>query len=434
MLPRINRTHRLTLASNNATFRRSHFKAVSGTAITNVAASLIGSVGGLILARTLGPAHRGDLVTILQWPAMIGSVASLGITQATCYWIANSPEVARRIKSTAAWASITTGVIIALLGPMVAFMIGRNTQVALLLTAVFGVTPLYIVGGVWISALQAKSIANWNLARTVQPLLYLLTIFILWATHLVTLETVVIAYIGSIFVQTIYAMLIVRKHIGRYTSPATSTLIELYRYGVKVFAGTIPRLVNFSLDQLLLSIWPGISPAELGNYVVAVSLSSLVLPLSQAFGSIAFPQVAAAKSESDIRKIERWSIIGSALSAVVVITIVAILAPILVVSLFGSGYTHAIVVLWILAPGVVFLSVGRTLSDILQGRGRPINTSAAEGIGALVTITLLLLFIPRYGIKGAAFTSTVTYATVTIFLYWRFNRVRKLSLVGTDDL
>ena len=83
---------------------------------------------------------------------------------------------------------------------------------------------------------------------------------------------------------------------------------------------------------------------------------------------------------------------------------------------------------------MVFLSVGRTLSDILQGRGRPINTSAAEGIGALVTITLLLLFIPRYGIKGAAFTSTVTYATVTIFLYWRFNRVRKLSLVGTDDL
>lgn len=404
-----------------------HLRAVSGTAVTNVVATGAGSIGGLILARALGPTHRGDLVTVLQWPAMIGSVTSIGVTQATCYWVANRPAVARRMKSTAATAALVTGGALAAAGPFIASMIGRNGQVIALLTAVFAAAPLYIVGGVWMSALQATSIARWNVARMAQPVLYLGAISVLWSVDRVSLDTVVGAFVGALAVQTAYAMVAARRTVGRHVAPERTALRDLYSYGVKVFAGTVPRLVNFTLDQLLLSVWPGVTPAALGNYAVAVSLSSLVLPVSQAFGSIAFPRVAAARSELEKRKIERWSVIGSALTSVVVIGVVSAVAPFAVVPLFGPGYHDAVVALWILAPGVVFLAVGRTLADILQGRGRPLVTSAAEGTGAVLTVVLLAVLIPMFGIRGAAAASTIVYTLVTAVLFWRVHMAREAT-------
>ena len=44
--------------------RHTQVRATAGTAGVNIAIMLLGSVGGLFLARTLGPTHRGDLVTI----------------------------------------------------------------------------------------------------------------------------------------------------------------------------------------------------------------------------------------------------------------------------------------------------------------------------------------------------------------------------------
>jgi len=198
----------------------------------------------------------------------------------------------------------------------------------------------------------------------------------------------------------------------------------MYAYGSKVWLSTVPRFVNVSVDQLVLSVWPGVTAAELGNYVVAVSLSSLVLPVSQAFGSVAFPRIARAHSEADALRIERVSLAGAGVSATVIIAAVCALAPVLVPVVFGNGYQNSIAVLWLLAPGAVFLAMNQVLGDILQGRGRPLVISVAEGIGAVVTVVLLAALIPPFGIRGAAVASTVAYGVVMVLLLWATHRAR----------
>ena len=197
----------------------------------NIAIMLIGSVGGLFLARALGPTHRGDLVAILQWPAMIGSVVSLGITQSTCYWISRRPDKSVQLMSTAAAASLATGVVIAALAPWLAAVIGRNAEVRSDLALVLALTPVYIAGGVWISALQATSIWKWNLTRALQPLIYLVTVVGLWTIGKLTLITVVVAFAISLTGQTLFAAIVARRVIGRHTWPDLSLLVPLYVYG-----------------------------------------------------------------------------------------------------------------------------------------------------------------------------------------------------------
>jgi O-antigen/teichoic acid export membrane protein len=408
--------------------RRPQVRSVAVTATLNVVTMLAGSMGGLILARTLGPTQRGDLVTILLWPAMIGGIVSLGITQATCYWASKQPELAADYMSTGVVASLLTGLIVAGSGPWIAELIGRNGEVRRYLTLVLALTPLYITGGVWISALQATRISMWNLARTMQPFLYLAGLLCLWMLGRLTIGTAVIVYAASLLIQIAFSIMVARRVVGRGLRPKRFLLRPLYSYGAKVSLSTVPQVVNASVDQLILSVMPGVSAAQLGNYAVAVSLSLLALPAAVAFGSVAFPRIARAPSEDHARRIERLSLVGAVLLAGMTIGIISALAPLVVPRIFGKGYSDAIIPLWLLAPGTIFLAVNRVLGDLLQGRGRPLMRSSGEGIGMVFTLVLLIILIPRFGIRGAAIASSVTYGVVCLFLLWGLHRSRTTAI------
>ncbi len=411
---------------------RPHARAVAGTASTNVAITLLGSAAGLLFARVLGPTYRGDLAVILQWPATIGTLASVGITESTCYFVARRPIEARSIMWTATAAALLTGLVLAIAGPWIASVIGRNDQVVEPLTWIFALSPLYIAGGVWLSTLQATSIRHWNVSRLSQPLIYFFGAVVLWWVGALTLVGAVVVFAASLVIQSLYLLIRSRHEVGSFSRPQARWLGPLYGYGTKVFLTTVPRLVNWNLDLLLLSIWPGVTAAKLGNYVVAVSLSSLVSPVAQAFGSIAFPRIARAHEESDRQRIERLSLIGTGVSSGLIITAVCVAAPVVVPVLLGHGYHSSIVALWILAPGAIFLAMNQTLTAILQGRGRPLVASVAEGIGAICTVLLLTLLIPHFGINGAAAASTMAYGITMSYLLWERHRTR-VSLIHDES-
>jgi O-antigen/teichoic acid export membrane protein len=400
------------------------FRAAAGTAGVNIAIMLAGSIGGLLLARALGPTQRGDLVTILQWPATIGALASFGITQSTVYWVSRSRNRSVPVMSTAVAASLVTGLLIAGLSPWIAGLVARNSDVRTDLAIVLALTPIYITGGVWAAALQATSISRWNVTRSMQPILYLVSVLVLWGLGRLTLVTVVGAFAVSLIAQTSYAAIAARRTIGPHGRPEATLLAPLYSYGAKVWLASVPQLVTINVDQLILSVMPAVAAAQLGNYTVAVSLSWLALPAATAFGSVAFPRIAGLAGAGTTMRIERDSLIGAGVTAAATVGVICVLAPALVPTLFGPGYHDAIFALWLLAPGTIFLALNRVLGDVLQGHGKPLIRSAGEALGAALTLVLLFALIPTYGIRGAAITSSIAYAAVFVFLLVALLRAR----------
>lgn len=405
--------------------RQGRARDVVGTAALNVAVVVIGSVGGLFLARFLGPTHRGDLVTILQWPITIGTLAGFGVVQATCYWLARDPKRAAAYASTAAVAACACGVLVALCGLPIASRIGRNHQVVALLALVLAMTPIYLGSRVWISALQATNIRRWNALRAVQPSTYLTGVVGLSMLAHLTLTTVVAAYALSLVAEAIAAATVYRATVGTYHKPQVALLVPLYSFGSKVWLSSLPQTVNVSVDQLVLSVAIGVTAAQLGNYAVAVSLSWLALPAAIAFGSVALPRIPSIRGAPALRRIENTSMVGAGVVAFLAITTVAILAPFVVPKVFGPGYQDSIMALWLLSPGTVLLAVNRVLGDLLQGRGHPLTQSIGEGVGALVTISLLLLLIPVFGIRGAAVASSSAYGVTFLVLVFGLQHIRR---------
>jgi len=89
---------------------------------------------------------------------------------------------------------------------------------------------------------------------------------------------------------------------------------------------------------------------------------------------------------------------------------------------FGESFNKMQLPMLILIPGIFSLSLLALLSAYFAGKGKiKVNLYAAI-IGLIVMITGDFIFVPRYGILGAAIVSTVSYMVNTGFSMWHFHR------------
>ena len=295
-----------------------------------------------------------------------------------------------------------------------------------MLVLMFLVAPFNIVGGIWSAYLQAVDIRRWNIGRSIQTPLFTAGVLLLWFGQRLTVVTASYAFALTLFIQTIYLFTSVHRHARPSLIPHVATAKDLLGYGTKEWFGSTPRLVNVSIDQLLLSVWPGITTAQLGIYSVAVTLSGVTQPLTQALGSLAFPRIARSHDQNTASAIQNSSISLAATTSVLLQVLLCLSAPLLVPFLFGGGFRASVDVIWLLAPGSVMLGVSHVSAEIAKGRGKPLTASIAELLGAATTVGLLLTLVPWFGINGAAITSTVAYGIVLIYLAQSALRIRAI--------
>src|SRR6266851_4167131 len=70
---------------------------------------LLNVVSGIVIARSLGPAGRGELAAVLLWPALLASLSGLGTTDAITYLTARRPERTRDVAATGLLLSLLQG-------------------------------------------------------------------------------------------------------------------------------------------------------------------------------------------------------------------------------------------------------------------------------------------------------------------------------------
>jgi O-antigen/teichoic acid export membrane protein len=203
---------------------------------------------------------------------------------------------------------------------------------------------------------------------------------------------------------------------GRVQSRLVGCLVK---YGLTQVAAVTPAAVNSYLDQLVLSQL--VSPADLGRYAIAVSVTLVPVPVVSAIGNVAFPRLAAQRRDAAANG-SRLRLAAAALSAGIAS---AILLPIaasaywLIPAVFGPAYQGAVPLLWILTPGGIFFACGQVVGDLLRGLSRPGLVATAQGLAAVSTVILIVALLPVAGVSAAAIASTVAYGTaLAVMIIW----------------
>jgi stage V sporulation protein B len=395
---------------------------VMQTAASNIAITVAGALGGIIIARSTGATVRGEYSAVTSWLGIVIILGEIGQPLALCYYVARDSQRAPEYLSTSRAMMVATGVVVLAAGMALAPLLGHgHPGLTTAYRIAFCCLLIQCVGDSYTWALMGRAYHLWNKVRLTQSLVNLVAVVVLWQLRLLTLDTVLLTLAGSLLVQLGLAYLSCRRAglvPGRF---APGLVRPLAFYGITQIAAIAPATLNAYLDQLVLSVT--VPPADLGRYSIAVSITLLPAPLVSAIGYVLLPRLAAENVfTAGSRQLQRNAVLVSASLAAVILLPLALAAPWLVPFVFGATYRAAVPLVWILTPGGIFLCCGQVVTNLLRGRGRQLVVARAEGAAFIVTLAMLGALIPLLGVTGAAIASTVPYGislAVMLRSLWR---------------
>lgn len=367
------------------------------------------ALGGVILARTVGPTVRGEYAAVTSWLGVLVMVGGMGQPAALCFYVARDPGNARGYVATSRAMMLATGTVALMAGLLLAPVLSHGEpRLTDAYRIVFVGSIIAFVTASYTFSLQARSIERWTLVRLSQPVLGMAGIVLLWWLRLLTLDAAAVVLVASMLLQLGWAYHACRAS-GLAPGRARIGLVRpLTAYGLAQMASLTPATMNAYLDQLVLS--QVVPPADLGRYAIAVSITLLPVPLVSAIGYVAFPRLAAQRViTAQGHRLQRAAVLASAAVATTILLPAAVGAYWLVPLVFGAAYRGALPLLWILTPGGIFLSCSQVVSDLLRGRNRPVFVAGSEGLAAIFTVVLLFALLPLVGVAAAAIASTVAY-------------------------
>ena len=395
--------------------RNTFVQQVASTFAVQSLTLVFGIGAGVIMARWLGPAGKGLYQLGLLLPAMLGLFLSGGINAANVYYTGS------RQFSTATLMAHSVGMAIgaAVVGSAVAVLLVVTGWIEVLVPGlptwlvVVGMLclPLNLLQTYFSAILQGmQRILVANTITLVQSIvLFSLTALLVIGFNL-GLPGAIAAYLCAVlFGLTLAALILVRA--GGTLRPRwdRSVLRRLFAYGLKGHPGNLLQFFNYRLDGFVVNYYLG--AGSMGIYSVAVRLAELLWRFPSAVGFVIFPKAAASQASDMNRLTARifWFTLGI---TVVGATVLVLVGRPLILLIYAQEFAGAYAPMLALLPGVTLLGAAKVLTNEIAGRGYPQYNSLAAGVSLLLTVTLDLILIPRWGITGAAVASSVAY-TVT---------------------
>lgn len=383
---------------------------------TQVVVVAVGIVNGILLARVLGPAGKGDYYLLVLLPTTMSILLQLGLPQAFEFFAARGQTAGLTGKSfvlTAVLSIIGLAVVVVFL-PILqgAILHGIGTELVLLALCVL---PFILQAPLSAAIVIGRQAVRWYAAIYLcQPLSTTILLAILvwalgWGVPGAILVVVLVAVINAIGF-TIGAIRVSRT----VPQPGTAPVHELVSYGLRFYPGSLADFFDYRTDAYLIAFLIA-NPAEsLGYYSLSVALAEMVFLFPSVVATIFFPHVAGSNREDADRQValvSRVTLIVSGAFALLLIP-VAIAMIWTVLPAFGQSIPPFLVLL----PGVVALSGAKVVGGYVTGIGRPGICSIVSVIALAVNVVVNLALIPRLGIIGAATASLVSYTLSSLLL------------------
>jgi O-antigen/teichoic acid export membrane protein len=394
---------------------------VAMTGGTQFAQAAFAMLAGIVVARALGPAARGELAVLTSLGAMTILLGSLGIHLSGVYFLGRFPDESDTIVSNNLLAGVLGGIIAALglLGAGLAFERGLLHEVDIKLFATFAacVPFLYFNQFGRTLLLGMGRVGGYNLPDLVGGFSLLAGTVAAIAVFGKHLEPLVILRVVVEVAIALMIVLMLRRAAAFRFKPSRGLLRRQLAYGLRNYTGSLFWLCLLQADIVLCNHFLG--NEQTGIYSVAVSLGLPITILAAAIGTLVFQRVSA--EERRATRIAQTNRTARVLVVLLFPSVIAVaaLAHVLVPLIYGTKFDAGATALILLLPGFVAFSLEVVMMNFLAGEGTPPVVIWAPAVGLFINIAANIFVIPRWGINGASITSSVAY-TVVLLLVLRY--------------
>jgi O-antigen/teichoic acid export membrane protein len=205
-----------------------------------------------------------------------------------------------------------------------------------------------------------------------------------------------------------------RKFAPYRFDPDREVASESLAKGLKSSASSISLFMLFRVDIYLINYFLGTEQA--GLYSIAVILSELLQKFANTAGTVLFPKIAGERNVSSGHRLSLGVLFLVSAVGLVFAALLAVFGREIIVLLYKERYAAAVSPLMWLLPGTVVMAVGKIFMFSLWGRGFPPSTYIVPLCALVLNATLNAILIPRYGIDGAAFSTSFSYCVFGVIL------------------
>lgn len=221
--------------------------------------------------------------------------------------------------------------------------------------------------------------------------------------------------ISNFFSQISLWPILLKKYI-RLQKPHVAAIVGHFKTNIILFIPTIAVSVYKIMDKVMIGQL--INTIEVGYYENAEKIINIPMMLVTTMGTVMLPRMSYVIATGNKKEEHRYLDITMSfmlwIACAMSCGIIAI-ADIFVPLFLGEDFKASTMIVYSLAPTMVFISWGNTISSqILIPRKKDIAYIIIVGLGAIINLSLNLLLIPKIHANGAALATLITELVVML--------------------
>ena len=372
-----------------------------------------------MMARYLGPEGLGLFSMVMMISGIIVLIFGMGINIAIVKYVAEHKSDKRKLNAVFSSAFITVA-IFGVVASVVLFVFSDELagifdmpSLSYLLKVYAFVLPFSLMYGVILGFLNGlREMKYYSLFNTLNNIMIFLFIF----TFLFLGFGVVGAVIGdmlALIVVMVVAGIVLKKfvHLAIYDYKKNTKPMILFG-GQMMFGNTINE-VNNQMDIIMIGYF--LTVRDVGLYAVAISLARFFWRVPRSIQTITYPATTEYWAKGNYEALNKMVDKSMKYSACILLPIglaVGFFANDIITLIFGGDFVYAVLPLQLLLVGTVIRGIiAQPIGGSLPGIGRPDLSFKISVIAAITNIPLNILFIPLFGIPGAALATTISLIT-----------------------
>lgn len=387
-------------------------------------------LAGVIAARWLGVEGVGQLAVINVTVAMLVQLGSAGLPSANTYFIAKERNTYRVAASNSLLFAAVFGSILAFGLTLIAdwrpewfnFVPAGLIKIAAIsipfqLITIIGLNIFLAVGNVRRFNLLDLAGQSFVLFNAVIALILLHSTL----RTLISLNTAASVGLGVLVAGLVVVYKTRPSDAGKWRLDF-SFLGRMLLYGLKFHISLLAGALIFRADLLVVNHFRG--PAEAGVYSVASQVAMMLMLLPGVISTLLFPRVTA---EQDLSGRTTALVTRHTAFVMLLICLAAIPLSFLLPMLYGSAFSDSTLQLLILLPGVYLIGLESVMVQHFNAIGLPPAIPFFWLLTLAINLVLVFALVPRFGARGAAAASGLSYFLIFALIAGYFHIKTKSS-------
>ena len=276
-----------------------------------------------------------------------------------------------------------------------------------------------------------QKIKYFNLITILQPLFVLIFMFLLYKIKETNYFDYFYAYILSLIVVIVIATFFTRKTVGKIKFELDLAVTkQSFNYGFQNELSNFFQYLTYRLSFYFIVYY--LSKASLGVFSVGVSISEAIWHISRSVSMVQYSKVIKEGNTPNARKGVITASLFSFAFSLLCIGIILLLPKSVFAFVFTAECADVKQIVLLLSPGILSIAFSSVYAHFFAAIGKMRILVLKSVIGALLTLILLIIMLPMWGMNGACITTSIVHFVcsaiiVACFFFVKKNEKEKLN-------